>query len=274
MVCGGREGRVVDCLDDGGGLELGCDGVGEGVDAGDARDEVAAVALEVDGVEGEVVVGVVGVEDGFEGAVHRGRGVEDEAATHDVAVAGEDLGQGGDDDGGVGQDVDVDEVADGFVDYEGDGVPGAEGGEAGQVGGVEEGVGGELGEDGEVALAGVEAGFEVGDVGVGTVAVEEGAGAPFLEDFERVDVGEAEADAFERGSGGSGEEGLVRVEDCGHAGWVEVDVIFGEVRSSGGGRGRSGGVDVEGLIEIGVFTETTCDAATDGELGFVCELEI
>ena len=251
VVVGAARGvrRVVDVLDERGGVEPGGDGGGGGVDALDARDEVAAVALEEHGVLGPVVVLVLGAPGRLEHAVQGPVRVQDRPAAHDVAVAAEGLGQAAHHHVGVREHVDVDEVAHRLVDHDGEAVPVGQPADARQVGRGQERVAGELGEEGEVALAaGFQAALEVVEVGIEAVAVEEAAGPPLLEDLEGVDVGEAEADAL-AGSvvAAAGHEDAVGVEDGAHAGWVEVDVVFGEAFDAAGG--ATGGC-FESLVEL------------------------
>ena len=229
--------RVVDVLDEWGGVEERGDGGGGDVDALDARDEVAAVALEEDGVFGPVVVLVLGAPGRLECVVQGPVRVQDGGAAHDVAVAAEGFGQAAHHDVGVRQHVDVDEVADRLVDHDGEAVRIGEPTDARQVWRAEERIAGELGEEGEEALAAVcEAALKVVEVGVGAVAVEEAAGPPLLEDLERVDIREAEADALAGFvAAAARHEDAVGVEDGAHAGWVEVDIIFVEAFDTAGG---------------------------------------
>lgn len=110
------------------------DGFGINADALDARDEIAAVALEKNAIFGPVVVDVVLVPDLLELTVALCFRIEDEAAgyqyftacavklddlpsAHDVAVTTEDFGQTAHNNVCVWKDVDVDEVSYSLVDY-------------------------------------------------------------------------------------------------------------------------------------------------------------
>lgn len=122
------EGGVQRARDDGtgggGGLgflvEEGGQGEGVAVEDGGAGEVVCAVGEEDVGVGREEDVGEDGGEGVFERGVEGGGRVEDDGAGHDVCVAREGFGQGGDDDVGDGEDVDVAEGADGVVYDEGE----------------------------------------------------------------------------------------------------------------------------------------------------------
>lgn len=238
------------------------DGLGIAIHAVHARGKVPAVALHENRVLGPVRVLVLGVGGGLEGRIVPTRGVEHGRPAHDVAVAGENLGQAADHDVGVLQDVDIGKRTDGLVDDDGEVILVGQGPDALQVRTEEQRVPREFAKEAEEALPGLEAALQIVQVVLGGAPVKDATRTEFLEDLEGVDVGKSEADALQASTGVQQE--TVCVEDGVHAAGEEVDVIFRQA-----GDATVAGLDLrEGMLaEVDVFGEGSRDAPPDGRFG-------
>ena len=125
--------------------------------------------------------------------------IKHQRPTHDIARAAKNLCQAGDEDVDGGEDIHVDESADGVVADDGELVSIGDGAEAVEVRGVHEGVGGEFAEEGcDAGLC--DEGFDLGKLGGSGVAVEADveAATDYLEGFDGIEVEEARV-GFVRG---------------------------------------------------------------------------
>lgn len=244
------------------------------VDACDSADKVPAVALEEHAVFFKVVVFVIFTQDVLEQMVVSALRIEDSSSTHDIGVTGKDFGQTRNNYVCMGKDVYVEKVANGLVDDNGKVVLVGKATYTDKIGSFEKGVAGEFAKEGEEAFAAFKSLFQVIEVAGFAEAVEESTGTEFLEDFEGVDVGEAEADALFLGAdfGTGHHERAVGVEDGAHAAGVEVYIVDTEAFC------LAGPVLVvwvlEGLVKIGVLCQGAGNAPADGEFCSGGELHV